>query len=287
MSLGDRYAQIQQLIDINRQSQAKQLIQEGLEEYPQDVQLLYFLSLIQYRENEHELGIETAQYGLSQAPKDIDLRHILFSHLESTRRYAEAELMIIDLIRENPADSHFLADYANLMLSTFHIKKARSLVNEALRLNPHNRSAQLIEVLLDITDGRFNDSEKRLRQLVGLDPQSEDVLRFLLIQLVEKKKHRAALVLTQELLRRNPLDTQLVDLIIELRAVTHWTAIPLWPLQQLGLMGTFLLWFTFIALVFANRFVQWEHFSYIVYGYLGYCLYSWLQEPIMRKIIKS
>lgn len=286
MLLRERQSKIQHLIDINRHVQAKQLTRDGLSEAPSDTNLLYYLSLICLIEENHEEGVLAANSGLAIAPDDEDLRYMLFKHLEALREFADAELLIIELIQHNPRESTYLADYAQLMLYSFNGNKARELVNEALRIAPNNKSALLIEALIDITQGQLKEAELTLQALIKDDPQSEQVLHFLLIQLVEKKRNRAALVLAQELLRSNPLDKELVDLIIELRTATHWSAMPLWPLQQLGLVGTFLLWASFIVLIIINRFIEWPHFIFVVYAYLGYCLFSWIHEPIVKRIIK-
>lgn len=283
----DRHLQIQHLIDINRYAQAKQLTQTCLIESPSDPTLYYFLSFIYLLEDDHESGIESAEAGLASEPKDEDLRHVLFQHLYGLKQFADSELIIIDLIHDNPRNSVYLADYAELMLFTFHIQKARELANEALRIDPTCKSAKLIDVLIDITRGNLDNSEQTLQKLIANDPEGEQVLRLLLVQLVEKKRYEGALVLTQQLLRRNPLDAELIDLIIDLRAMTHWSAIPLWPMRKLGLMGTFLLWISFVTLVIIERYVQWPNFIYVVYAYLGYCLFSWIHEPIVRRIIKA
>ena len=284
--LKDSYKAIQHLIDIRRLYEARNEIENGLKLEPQDTTLLSMLAYICWLEDNFEDGIEIAHKGLSYDPDDEYLKYVLFLLLHGDEQYEKAELIIIELIRSNPRDDEYLRGYAEVMLFTFHLVKAKKLIAEALRIAPDSSSNQLVATLIDIADGRLSDADKKLSKLIEEKPDDEHILRMLLVQLVSKKKFRAAQVLAQTLLRRNPYDQHLIDTIVELRTCTHWSAIPLWPTYKLGWLGSIGMWAIFIVLVNVNKQVEHPAFSYVVWGYLGWCIYSWIHQPLFRKIFK-
>jgi tetratricopeptide (TPR) repeat protein len=283
----DLVQQISHLIDIKRLAHARELVNTGLHEAPEDITLLFYSALIYYLNNELAQGIKVAQYGLSIDPFDEELRHILSRLYQQDKKLAEAELIIIDLIRENPRNATYLSEYAQIMLLTFHIDKAKALVAEALRVAPTHQHAQLVATLIDIVLGKAKNAEELLQELLRDDPESESVLHMLLLGLVKRKKNKAALVLAQELLRKDPFNEDLITLIIDLRAITHWTALPLWPTHRFGTLGVFAIWALFLMMLIAQRFNNWPWFGYFVFGYLAWCAYSWFHGPLIRRYIKK
>jgi tetratricopeptide (TPR) repeat protein len=283
----ETYQRIEHLIDLRRLDHAQSEIENALKADPKDTELLYLSAYIYWLEELYDEGIEIAEVGLSYSPENEKLKYVLFLLLRSDEQYEKAETLIIDLIRNNPRDDDYLRGYAYVMLFTFHLSKAKKLIAEAMRIAPDSSSNQLIATLIDIADGKLKDADRKLERLVKDNPDDEHILNMLLIQLISKNKYRAAQVLAQTLLRKNPNDHGLIKTIISLRTSTHWSAIPLWPITRFGWMGSIGMWGLFVVLLTLNKQINHPAFGYVVWGYLAWCVYSWIHEPIFTRIFKS
>lgn len=274
---------ISRLIELRRYDLARQELGQAIKADPNDADLYHLSAHLHWLKDETTDGVEVARQGLALDPTHEGLRYSLFNLLEENKDYTEAEQVIIELIRENPRDVDYLRGYAQLMLFTFHLPKADKLIREALRIDPDDANARITAILIDISRGRIGDSEHTLAQLVRDHPDSEHVARILLISLVERKKFRAAQHLAQELLRNDPDDPQLVEVIVDLRSVTHWSAWPVWPLTRFGWPAAIGMWLGFIALSRLDDYMKFDWFSYVVWIYLGWCIYSWIHGPILKR----
>ena len=280
------YFDIQYMIDVRRLHLARLKIQEGLSNQPNDPRLFYYSATISWLEEDYDEGLSAAEAGLALSPHDDNLQFILFKLLRDLKRYPDAETIIIELIRKSPRDTEYLCGYAELMLVTFHLKKAKALVFEALRVSPNDSLAKYVATFIDIASGNLTEAESKIQELLLLHPENEPILRLLLMQLVSKKRYRSALLLAQELLRVHPNDEQLVQTIIDLKTTSHWSAIPLWPVTRFGWVGSIGIWVLFIVFVQISKFVQIPWFDYVVWGYLAWCIYTWLHGPIFNRFFK-
>ncbi len=285
--LDDRMNEVPHLVDIRRYHEARGIISQKLAESPRDAQALYWAAYIHWILDENEASVQLCIDALSQSPKDTDIRFLLVKNYQEQENFVEAEALIIELIRENPASSACFKTYAEIMLFTFNLAKAKELISEAVRLDPVSKSIQLTATLIDLCDGKHSFAEEKLQKLIAENPGSEHVLRMLLVHLVNKQHRKPALILAQEILRKNPSDENLVELIIDLKAATHWTALPLWLNYQYGNMATGAIWVIFIVLLYVNRSIGLPGFGYIVWGYISWVVYSWLHPVVFKKIVKS
>jgi hypothetical protein len=92
--------------------------------------------------------------------------------------------------------------------------------------------------------------------------------------------------LAQELLRQNPNDASLLNTVIDLHTMNHWSAWPLIPIHRFGNKAAIGIWVLFIVLVNVNKHLDLAWFGYFVWFYLAWCLYSWLHGPIFSRIVK-
>lgn len=281
--MSEHYDTISRLIELRRYGLARQELQTAIKSDPDDADLYHLSAQLHWLRDETEDGLDAARQGLALDPEHEGLRYNLFHLLQENKDYTEAEQVIIELIRENPRDVDYLRGYAQLMLFTFHLPKARQLANEALRIAPNDADAQILSILIDITQGKGKDSQHQLAQLVRDHPESEHVARLLFLSLVDKKKYRAAQQLAQELLRNNPDDPDLVEAIVDLRSATHWSAWPVWPLTRFGWPAAIGMWLGFVVLSRVDDYLHFPWFSYVVWTYLGWCIYTWIHGPIIKR----
>ncbi len=284
--MNETYLKVSNLIELRRYDQAREELDIAFQETPDSPLLFHLSANLFWIASELDKGIEAAQAGLSIDPDSEFLRYDLFTLLNASQKYSEAEKIIIKLIEENPRDTDYLHSYSSLMLCTFHLEKARVLINEALRIAPNNQNSHLIGVLIDIAQGNLNDSEQRLTQLMDDSPENERILHLLVVQLIKKNKYSAALQLSKELLRANPYDQDLIDSIIELKAESHWTAWPKWPTQKFGWVASIGIWFGFVLLSKLYSQVQTSWLKYVLVSYGVWCIYTWVHAPVMNRWFK-
>jgi tetratricopeptide (TPR) repeat protein len=277
------YPDIENLIRLRRYALARAALAEAIASEPNDAHLYYLAAWLAWLESDCPRGLDLSAQGLALDPDNPSLLLIRFHLLEESRQYPEAELIIIDLIRHDPADADYLAAYARLMLLTFHVKKARLLCNEALRLDPEHDAARVCDVLLMVVNGQSDASAAQLAGLLDENPESEHYLRLLALLLVEKRQYRAAQILTQQLIRRNPGDQGLIESAVSLRRITHWSSWPLWPLYRFGWPASVALWLGLVLLLQLNRSLHLPGLGLVNNLYLAWCVYSWVHGPLLEK----
>lgn len=277
------YPDIENLIRLRRHALAHTALADAMAREPNDVHLYYLGAWLAWLESAVPRGLDLSAAGLALDPTHPGLLLMRFYLLEEDKQYPQAELIIIDLIQRYPNDADYLAAYARLMLLTFHVKKARLLCNEALRLDPEHDAARVCDVLLDVVNGNHAASAEQLASLLDENPESEHYLRLLALLLTEKRQYRAAQVLAQQLIRRNPSDQALIDTAISLRRMTHWSSWPLWPLYRYGWPASVALWFGLVLLIQLDRSLHLPGLGLVRNLYLGWCIYSWVHGPLLEK----
>ena len=141
-------------------------------------------------------------------------------------------------------------------------------------------------VLARLVNKPTEEAVQALRELLKTDPSSEHSAHTVLTVLVQQRKDAEALAIAQEMLRRSPHNEGLVELIVELRARTHWSMKPLWPVLKYGWAGSAGIWFGYIVLVYALGEVLPENsklFAVLIGVFLGYVAYSWIWPGLLRK----
>lgn len=284
--MSDAHVQLQRLLEVGRYGEARKVLSGELAERPDDPTLRVFAARIALAEDDPVEARKQLEQTLIHDPGNFSARYLLFFLELNEKHYPEAERRITDLIRDHPDDARLLASYADLMLRTLHLEKARALVDEALRLDPDDRDAKLTDVMLSTIEGQRSRAEVHLSDLVSDDPDGQEVTATLMLTLIDQNRPAEALEIAKELLRAQPENTGLVDLIVELRAQTHWLAWPTKPLQRFGWGGSAVIWLG--AVVVLNFFRETEHPLVLVaaLAYLGWVVYTWIYTPVMTRWLR-
>lgn len=281
----DRLADAWALLELRRLSEADALIRAELSEAPNNPDSYHAGAYLAYLQDEHQAGLAYTEQGLSLAPDHTGVLYLRFLLLQETQAYAQAELIIIDLLKQAPADSDYLCAYAELMLKTLHIDKARALCNEALRVDPDSQLAKTLSYQLDVIDGESDSANTELAQLVRDNPESRQTLALIAQNLVEQHRYREAERVAAELIRLDPSEPAFIELAIELRKLTHWTSIPNWPFNRFGWafsVGVWLVLIVFIQIVIRLD-LDVPYLLEFLLGYLAWVAYSWVQPPLLKK----
>jgi tetratricopeptide (TPR) repeat protein len=279
----DTLGRVDLLLERSRTHEARALLSEAASGSTRDVEVLVRLAradLIDDKDDDAKAHLFDA---LSLDPEHEAGRYLLAAVHSDSGEYAESEALLVELIREAPEDVDYLALYARVMLLTLHFEKAGRLAEEAIRLDPSDRNALRCATLVAAVSGEPEKAREALTELVENYPLDEGVLRLLLRQLVHERRHREAEVLGRELLQLHPDDEELVDLLIELRTLTHPIAWPAYPFIRWGWTGSAVIWgiYVFGSPTFNKHYPSLA--TPVAIGYLAWVVYSWTYQALLRK----
>ncbi len=278
-SLGE----IQQLLERRRFDQARQLLGPALAAEPENLDLLQCAALIELAGGHQDEAEELAERVLLLDPRNRTGRETLFQVRDAQKRYPEAEALLLGLIREYPDDGGLLGRYSLLMLETLHVDKAEKLAGEAMRLAPFDDHARIASLLCATVQGRKDAALGELERMVRDSPEAETTSHMLLTTLIDRKRFRGALRVAQELLRADPDDEELVEIVIEMKAASHWTARPLWPILRYGWAAAGAAWI--ITMSAALLLARGPYFKFVIplaAGYILYAVYTWTWMRVLR-----
>lgn len=287
MAEQDELQRVDHLLEMGRTQAARERLGALLRQDPTDVEVLVRLARADHLDDAEQQALEHVEGALGADPTHEGARFLRASILTELKRHAEAEEMLLDLLRENPRDADYLAAYARVMLLSLELEKAGRLAQEAIRVEPENQSALLVHGVIASVRGRNEEAETSLAKLMADDPESLQVLWLLFHMLVEARRYREAERVGQQLLRLDPGNEDVVEALVELRVATHWAAWPLYPLLRWGWAASAALWV--LAVVGGRYLVGWNPAVGITVltTYLLLVVYSWTYQPIFKRWVRG
>jgi tetratricopeptide (TPR) repeat protein len=272
------------LVERRRFAQARQVIAQGLKEYPENSELLYLGAFVDYSEDRNEEAMKAIQSVLARDPQHYGARRLCAHLHEEAKALAQAERLWIDLLREYPEDADCYCGYAELMLKTLNLEKAERLALEGLRHRPEHPGCLYVTSLANVIRGRRGADNASLAQLLAAHPEHVRSSLALVIALADRGENRAALRVAQELLRTRPESEHYVRLVRDLKMRSHWSLIPLYPMQRWGWGGAIAVTFGgIIGLQFARANLPAAEANILGFVWLAYVVYSWTWPQLLRK----
>lgn len=274
------------LLERRRFAQARNVVARGLARQPDHAELQYLGAFIDYAEGRLDAAMQTVTAILTREPQHYGAR-TLVAHLHVARReFRDAEAALIALLREHPESATLYADYADVMLSTLNLDKAVALAREGLRHAPDHAGCLQVIAVAELIEGRSGAGAEHLGRLLHLHPDRLSALTTLVLALDDRGDSRGALRLARELLRSQPDDPHLVELVRALQLRNHWSMLPLYPMQRWGWGGA-------IAVTIAGMFGLRLLKGYVPPGpflalsmlWLLYVIYSWIWPSILRRFV--
>lgn len=276
------------LIDIDHYEQAEALLNEAMQKDPTNPVLLYCSALIDLEKERFAEAEETLQSLVAADPEDEDAVFLLALICRETKRYAKAERLIIELLHQYPEHADYYAFYATIMLQTMHFEKGRDLTAEALRLDPENTVAQTVSILYGVIQTDKQEYQERLADLVRRSPTAHSTAYMILVVLYEKRKHREALRIAQELFRSDPHNEPLLEVIKELRLLIHPAMLPLWPMVKYGRHGSAIMYVVCVgAIIIANHVLPPNAMAIVATVCLLYLGYSYCAPLMVKGLINK
>ncbi|NHZ87862.1 tetratricopeptide repeat protein [Massilia sp. CCM 8733] len=285
-SAHDYSRRVRGLIERNRHVQARDELAEALGQYPDDSDLLYHAALLDYLTGQPDAARSALLRVLSREPDHYAGRSLLATLYQESGELPAAETVLIDLLRDYPESGHHYARYAMLMYRTRHLDKAKALAHEALRLDPDDELALIACMMGDLIDGRKGAEQERLAALMSRHPESAGTAHMLITHLVHRGKYRAAKRIAIELLKLNPGSREILGLVVELDALSHWSMLPLWPFNRWGWAASVVLWVTMVAVFSGAGKIAPHILGPLNIFLIGYCAYSWIFPSLLKRWLK-
>jgi tetratricopeptide (TPR) repeat protein len=276
----------QALMERRRYLQARNVISQGLRHFPDSSDFQYLGAFIEYATDEYAAATRSVEAVLARDPQHYGARVLRANLHEQAKEYPSAERLWIELLRDYPESADCYAAYAELMLRTLHLEKARLLAEEGLRHAPEHQGCLYVATLADFINSPGSAQSENLQKMLQAHPEHVGSSIALLIALADQGKNREALRIAQELLRQQPDSAQLVQIVRALKVQTHWSLIPMYPMQRWGWGGAVAVTAAgMIGLRVAGSALPASIVTPLVFIWLGYCLYTWIWPAILRKLI--
>jgi len=282
-SLQQTIAEIDALLERRRTGQVRVRLKGVLAEHPNDWRLLLQAACVDYLDRHFDAAMATLQQVLAQAPHSESARALLFDLQLEKNELVAAEQVVVELLRERPQAAHYYARYAEVMIRAMQLQKARALCQEGLKYHADDPGCLAAVSLCDLIERPRGATSHALQQLLVHHPQWLRTLVLVVITLHDRGDYNGASRIAQELVRAQPDNTDIVQLAAELKATTHWSLLPLWPLRRWGWGGSIALWL--LGIVAVQTFAHSNSVAAGILGFciLGYALYSWVWPPILRR----
>lgn len=279
--------EIEALLERRRIPQVKMRLREALQHYPDHSGLILQSAWADYFDNDSGSGsaLVAVQNVLTRDPENQSARLLLFELLKEKNELGKAEQIILQLLREYPEHAPYYGLYSNLTIRAMQFSKARSLAQEGLKYDPDDRGCLAAYSLCDLIDNRSKETARSLQQLTANHPQALRTLSLTLANLQSRGRHREAYRIAQEMLRTQPDNQDIVEIASELKAVTHWSMLPLWPIARWGWPAAIGIWFGGLVLIGAIGEVYPNAKGVLAICLIVYAIYSWVWPPLLRRWI--
>jgi tetratricopeptide (TPR) repeat protein len=282
--LASLIAEASAYVERRRYEQARSVIGRGLRHHPDNIDLLYLGACVDYGQGRNAAAMETMESVLAGNPQHVGARRLAGHLLEDKKSFAEAEAIWIGLLRDYPEEPDFYAAYAWLMMRALNFHKAARLAKESLRHEPDHIDGLFVAAMLDVIEGR--GKPENLQRLLTAHPEQAQTSIALVGALSEVGRNREALRLAQGLYRSQPDSPEYLELVRELNVKSHWSLIPLYPMQRWGWAGA--VGVTLVGLIFLRVFghlLPPAPALVLSLVWLGYVVYSWVWPSVLRKIV--
>lgn len=274
------------LVDRRRYPQAQTTVRDGLREFPDSPELQYLAAFIDYACERKQQALQGVTSLLSQAPQHYGARKLLAHLLEEDKQLAQSERVWIELLRDYPQSAECFAGYGELMLRTLNLDKAARLAQEGLRQSPEHPGCLYVAAMIDLIRQRRGAHSENLQRMLREHPENTRSAIALVIALTAHGNNRGALRIAQELLRHQPDMPQRLSLVRELKARTHWSMLPLYPMQRWGWTAAIVITLVGLAgLRAGEKVLPPDVYQTLTFIWLAYVIYSWVWPRVLRRFI--
>lgn len=278
-------------ISVGRHELARRELESALGFEPQNPLLYFELARALLGLEDLEGAEEATRRAIELAPEWAVPYGLLGSLRMDQGRHVEAERDFLAALRLDPQAAWLYELYGRLMTRTRHFEKAEKLLRRALELDPESSGAHAALAFLMAQQNRGERARAHGRQGLGLAPDEDHSHAALASAYVRSGRPFKARRHMREALRLDPSDEDLEQGFLEIDRCCRLVYLPMYHYSLLldRIPGKqFTVWGVFVAAYLGMRSagVSDAIVLPVALGYAGFCIYTWLSEPLVRLWVK-
>lgn len=278
-------AEVDALLERRRTGQAKARLAGALRQWPDNTALLVQAGWADFLDDDHATARATVERVLAREPELERARYLLFELELEAGKLPIAEELIIGLLGGHPRHAPYYGRYARLMLKAMHVAKARDLAVEGLNYDTDDPGCLGALTLCDIIENRSGATSLALQKLVQREPDSLHTLALVMVALNSRGDKRGAYRVARALVTAQPDNTNYVAAAAELRFTSHWSMLPLWPMQRWGWSASIAIWLLVLFAIQGFARIDGNAAAALTLVWLVYVIYSWVWPRLLRRWI--
>lgn len=282
----DLAAQIHALIDRERYQQARKIVGEALSRCPDDEELVYLASYVDWALGRVDDAEKSLQHLLQLNPGHRGGRVQAARLLSSRGNTKGAERAWIELLSEEPENADFHGEYAELELGQAHYLKAIELTKEGLGHQPDHEHCLYVAAIAKVLQYGQLDDNVELGALAREYPARARSAHAVVLALEKKRKYRDAYEVSRQMLLSYPESPEWLHNVRAFKALSHWSMLPLYPFQRRPWLASIMAYVVMSLLIAVTVMIVPEMSSEakqrFLWVWLGYALYCWIWPPVLR-----
>jgi tetratricopeptide (TPR) repeat protein len=282
-------ARIHALLDRARFEQARELVGEALSQFPEDQELVYLASYVDWALGRLDDAEKSLQHLFKLDPRHLGGRIQALRLLASRGDRAGADKAWIGLLGEEPGNADFFGEYAELLLGQGRYHEAIELTNEGLRHQPGNEHCLYVAAIAKMLQYGQLDDNTELITLAREHPDRPRSAHAMVLALEKKRRYRDAYQVSQQMLLAYPNSPEWLHNVRAFKMLSHWSMLPFFPFQRRPWVASVIAYAVMSLLVAATATIIPEMSSEAKQGFLwvwlGYAMYSWIWPPVLRNCV--
>ena len=266
-------------LDLGRPEQALDALQRG-DIDPEAPELFQLRACALFDSGRNSDAATAAREGLAGLPESIDLLETLALAELQLGHQKEAERAIDQALKISPWNEVLHAQRALILARNEEFMKARTALEEAVRLNPESTHVLQVRAQVEVL-AESDDAESAIEDLLSVDPENR-VGHILKGDLAAgRQKFGAAVKHYGTAARLDPSDSGVTEAVREARVGAHPLLAPVRPMWRLGRWRSYFLYITLLVLLAAAGLESLR--IAVVAVWVTIVVLSWVGPPVLRR----
>jgi len=266
--------------DIGQPERALQALAALAPEVATSARAMWLRGYAHYELEHYEQAAEIAHEGLRDEPDDVALLYLLSISELQCDDLAAAETAILGALAIDPNDATMLAQYADVLMRAGQLDKAQRILEHASQSDPD--STVVLHMRVALAHLRHDDRQARAlsEELLSRDPESASTQGLVGSLELLRGDARSASRRFAEVVRSDPADESAATSARLTRRLSN----PLWwPLQFFQRFGAGVTWVGAVATIFTLRALGLQTLALIATGiWVFMCVMSWIGAWVFR-----
>ncbi len=290
-SMGQIISKAKHFMASDRADMASDTLRQGLTHHPESAYMHGLLAITLLNQNLDDECREAVAEALRCDPNELNSHFCLSRLAIKEGRHTEAEKHLLDGLRFDPENVVFMVEYARLLSLTNNDKKADDVLARALAIEPNHEGALGLRSAIKADRAHFASADEHRTKALEANPDSAMVhIRVGASSLKSGRPFRARRHF-REAMMIDPNFPGLEEAYQESDRFCRWTYLPMfyWTLVLERIPGrqfTFYLAFLVAAKGLPAMGVPDMVVAPILIGYLGFCVYTWIANPLTNLWLK-